>query len=160
ARLRDYFNDDILVQRGRQMVPTPHAQGIAPIVEKMLADLEALITASTVFDPATSQRTFRVCASDYVTVVLLLPLLAELEKTAPKLRIEISPPSPEALPALERGEIDFLLTPEQYAAKDHPRLLLIDERHVAAGWKQNRALRAPLTQEAFFGHGQVADADG
>jgi LysR family transcriptional regulator, nod-box dependent transcriptional activator len=158
GRLREYFNDDILVQRGRQMVPTPHAQGLAPIVEKTLADLEALITASTVFDPATSQRTFRICASDYVTVVLLLPLLAELEKTAPKLRIEISSPSPAALPALERGEIDFLLTPEQYAAKEHPRVLLFEERHVVVGWNENPVLRVPLTEETFFEHGQVVIA--
>jgi LysR family nod box-dependent transcriptional activator len=158
ARLRQYFNDDILVARGKRMVPTAHAQGIAPIVEKALADIEALISASTVFDPATSQRTFRICASDYVTVVLLLPLLAELEKTAPQLRIEIRPPSPDALPALERGEIDFLLTPEQYTAKEHPTHLLFEERHVVVGWKKNPVFRAPLTEEAFFEQGQVVIA--
>jgi LysR family nod box-dependent transcriptional activator len=158
ARLRQYVNDDILVARGKRMVPTAHAQGIAPIVEKALADIEALISASTVFDPATSQRTFRICASDYVTVVLLLPLLAELEKTAPQLRIEIRPPSPDALPALERGEIDFLLTPEQYTAKEHPTHLLFEERHVVVGWKKNPVFRAPLTEEAFFEQGQVVIA--
>lgn len=158
ARLRQYFNDDILVARGKRMVPTAHAQGIAPIVEKALADIEALISASTVFDPGTSQRTFRICASDYVTVVLLLPLLAELEKTAPQLRIEIRPPSPDALPALERGEIDFLLTPEQYTAKEHPTHLLFEERHVVVGWKKNPVFRAPLTEEAFFEQGQVVIA--
>lgn len=158
GRLREYFNDDILVLQGKRMVPTAHAQGIAPIVEKAVADIEALLSASTVFDPATSQRTFRICASDYVTVVLLLPLLAELEKTAPHVRIEIRSPSPEALPALERGEIDFLLTPEQYTAKEHPRQLLFEERHVAVGWKKNPVFRAPLTEEAFFEHGQVVIA--
>src|SRR5690606_616041 len=98
------------------------------------------------------------CASDYVTVVLLLPLLAELEKTAPKLRGEISPPSPEALPALERGEIDFLLTPQPYTAKAPPRLRLLAARLVAVGWNENPALRAPLTEEAFFEHGHVVIA--
>jgi LysR family transcriptional regulator, nod-box dependent transcriptional activator len=157
-RLREYFNDDILVQQGRSMMPTAHAQGIAPIVEKALADIDALISASTVFDPATSQRTFRVCASDYVTVVLLLPLLAELGKTAPQLRVEIRPPSPEALPALERGEIDFLLTPEQYTSKEHPSQLLFEERHVVVGWKDNPVFRKPLTEEKFFDQGQVVIA--
>ncbi|MBN1237966.1 MAG: LysR family transcriptional regulator [Gammaproteobacteria bacterium] len=158
GRLRQYFNDEILVLRGRRMVPTPHAQGITPIVAKALADIEALISASTVFDPATSQRTFRICASDYVTVVLLLPLLSELEKSAPNLRIEITPPSPEALPALERGEIDFLLTPEQYTAKDHPRKLLFEERHVVVGWNENPIFREPLTEEKFLEQGQVVIA--
>lgn len=155
GRLRDYFNDEILVAHGKKMVPTSHAQSLAPMVLKALTDIEALICASTVFDPATSERTFRLCASDYVTTVLLLPLLSELEKTAPGLRIEISSPSPEVATRLERGEIDFLLTPEQFTAKDHPTKLLFEERHVVVGWKENPVFRAPLTEEAFFEQGQV-----
>jgi len=155
GRLRDYFNDEILVAHGKKMVPTSHAQSLAPMVLKALTDIEALICASTVFDPATSQRTFRLCASDYVTTVLLLPLLSELGKTAPGLRMEIYPPSPEVGSKLERGEIDFLLTPEQFTATDHPKKLLFEERHVVVGWKENPVFRAPLTEEIFFEQGHV-----
>ena len=78
GRLRSYFNDQILVSHGKRMLPTAHAQSLSPMVMKTLADIEALISASTVFDPSTSQRTFRICASDYVTTVLLVPLLEDL----------------------------------------------------------------------------------
>ena len=116
ARLREYFNDDILVAHGKRMVPTAHAQDLAPKVARALLDIETLIEAAAVFDPASSERVFRICASDYVTVVLLQPLLVALEKSAPGIGFEISPPSPEALQQLEHGEIDFLLTPEEFAA--------------------------------------------
>ncbi len=42
-RLRDYFNDDILVVQGKRMVPTAHAQSIAPLVSQILGEIEALI---------------------------------------------------------------------------------------------------------------------
>jgi len=160
ARLREYFNDDILVAQGRRMVPTAHAQNLEPMVARALADIESLIVAAAVFDPATSQRNFRICASDYVTVVLLQPLLAEIEKTAPGISIEISPPSPDALPKLERSEIDFLLTPEQFAAPEHPRQLLFEEQHVVVGCRKNPVFRKPLTEEIFFDHGHVIMALG
>ncbi len=160
ARLREYFNDDILVAHGKRMVPTAHAQNLAPMVARALGDIETLILTAAVFDPATSQRTFRICASDYVTVVLLQPLLAELEKIAPGVCIVITPPSPEALAKLERGEIDFLLTPEQFAAREHPRKQLFEEQHVVVGWKKNPLFRKPLTAERFFAQGQVIMALG
>jgi DNA-binding transcriptional LysR family regulator len=156
GRLRAYFNDPILVQHGRRMVPTAHAQGLCPLVVKALADLEALLSTSTVFDPAVSQRTFRICASDYLTTVLLAPLLEDLARSAPHVRVVISAPSPEGITRLERGEIEFLVSPEQYMSKDHPKKLLFAEAHVVVGWKRNPVFRAPLTQEVFFKQPHVA----
>jgi LysR family nod box-dependent transcriptional activator len=43
GRLREYFNDEILIVQGKNMVPTPHAQNLAPLVAQILADIEALI---------------------------------------------------------------------------------------------------------------------
>ncbi len=156
ARLRDYFNDPILVGRGKQMMATAHAQSLSPMVSKALAEVNTLISASTVFDPTTTQRTFRICASDYVTTVLLVPLFEGLSHLAPRVKLELSAPSPKALAKLESGEIDFLLTPEQFTARDHPKKLLFEERFVALAWKRNPLFRKPLTEEAFYKHGHVA----
>ena len=155
ARLRVFFNDEILVQQGKRMLPTAHAQNLAPLVAQALADIEMRIMGAAIFDPATSQRNFRLCASDYVTVVLLQPLLAELEQSAPGVRIEIMAPTPEALPQLERGEIDFLLTPEQFASNAHPRQLLFEEKHVVVGCRRNPLFKHELTSAVFFEQGQV-----
>jgi len=155
SRLREYFNDDILVAHGKRMLPTAHAQDLAPVVAKALADIEMLIMAAAVFDPARTKRTFRICASDYVTVVLLQPLLIEMEKTAPDIRIEIFSPTADSLPALEHGEIDFLLTPEQFISNEHPHQLLFEENHVIVGCKKNPLFRNEITESLFFEQGQV-----
>jgi LysR family nod box-dependent transcriptional activator len=155
ARLRAYFNDDILVPQGKRMLPTAHAQNLAPLVAQALADIEMRIMGAAIFDPETSQRRFRVCASDYVTVVMLQPLLASLEQRAPGVRIEISAPMPDAVVQLDRGEIDFILTPEQFASREHPRQLLFEERHVVVGCKHNPIFKHELTVEEFFQQRQV-----
>jgi len=155
GRLRQHLNDEILVLHGKTMVPTAHALSMAPTVSRTLAEIEALITASTVFDAATSQRRFRICASDYIIIVLLAPLMVELKKIAPGLRFEISPPGTDSLAKLERGELDLLLTPEQFAAENHPRQLLFEERHVVVGCSSNPVLQEPLSEEVFLAQGQV-----
>lgn len=155
SRLREYFNDDILVPHGKRMLPTAHAQNLAPLVAQALADIEMRIMGAAVFDPLTTQRIFRICASDYVTVVLLQPLMVELEQAAPGIRIDIATPTPDALQQLERGEMDFLLTPEQFAAKEHPRHLLFEENHVVVGCRRNPVFKHELTETLFFEQGQV-----
>jgi LysR family nod box-dependent transcriptional activator len=155
ARLRLFFNDDILVPQGKRMLPTAHAQNLAPLVAQALANIETGIMGAANFDPAISQRSFRICASDYASVVLLRPLLAKLEQSAPGVRFEISAPTPEALAQLERGDIDFVVTPEQFASNEHPRHLLFEERHVVVGCRRNPVFKGELTAELFFEQGQV-----
>jgi LysR family transcriptional regulator, nod-box dependent transcriptional activator len=155
ARLRLYFNDELLVSQGKRMLPTAHAQNLAPLVAQALADIEMRIMGAAIFDPATSQRSFSICASDFATVVLLQPLLARLESEAPGVRITISAPAPEALVQLERGEVDFIVSPEQFASKAHPTQLLFEEKHVVVGCRKNPIFKKPLTDESFFEQGQV-----
>ena len=155
-RLRLAFNDDILVAHGKTMVPTSHAQSLAPIVAQALVSMQSLVSSSTVFDPQTSQRRFQIATSDYISTVLIAPLLASLERDAPSVRLEITAVNVDSAPMLERGMIDFMLTPEQFLSPDHPRQLLFEERHVVVGWKDNPVLSRPLTEEAYYSCGHVA----
>lgn len=154
-RLRTSFNDDILVPHGKKMVPTAHALRLAPLVAQALVAMQALVSSSTMFDPATSQRTFRIAASDYVTIVLITPLLAVLAAEAPSVRVEIMPPSPDSLSLLERGMIDIMVAPEPFLSDDYPKELLYEERYVVVGWAENPVFRQPLTDEAFYGCGHI-----
>lgn len=155
GRVRQHLNDEILVLHGKTMVPTAHALSMAPIISRALADIDALITASTVFDPATTQRCFRICASDYATVVLLAPLMRELATTAPGLSFDITPPGADIPPKMERGEIDLLLTPREFTSDNHPRHLLFEERHVVVGCSSNPVMQEPMSEEVFLAQGHV-----
>lgn len=154
-RLRQAFNDELLVAHGKRMVPTPHAQSLAPMVADMIGSAQALIASSTLFDPATSHRAFRIAASDYITTILIRPLLGELATIAPNVRIEIVPPGPAIEAALERGAIDCAISPEQFQHAGQPQELLFSERYVLLGWSRNPIFSRPLTQRDYDEAGHV-----
>src|SRR5687767_5141559 len=64
-RLREYFNDELLVQSGRQMILTPKAEELRAPVREALMFIRSRITTPSDFDPATAQRKFILVASDY-----------------------------------------------------------------------------------------------
>lgn len=156
ARLRQAFNDDILVPHGRRMITTPLAEALGPAVAETLLRLRGLIAGAASFDPATSDRTFEIAASDYITTVLLAPLLARLREEAPNITLAINLPTRESAAMLGDGKLDFLLTPEPFLNRDHPRELLFEERHVVAGWAGNPVFEGVMNEEAFFSCGHVA----
>jgi len=155
-RLREALGDPILLQHGKTMIPTPHALALAPQVVASIADLRRLIQPTTGFDPATSTRTFRIAASEYIATVALAPLLRSFERGAPGVRLDIALPQDSTPHRLARGEFDLLLTPREFLEPEHPAELLFEESHVVVGCRDNPLLRTPLTLEAFAAAGHVA----
>ena len=155
-RLRESFNDDILVQHGKKMIPTARAIALAPEISATIQSLRNLIASATGFDPAVSARRFRIAASDYITTVLITPLLTRLQQSAPLIEFELLLPGLHSSRAMDDGELDLLLTPQQFLAPDHPSDFLFSERHVVVGCQSNPVLQKPLTLEAFEGCGHVA----
>lgn len=155
-RLRESFQDDLLVMHGKKMIPTQHALTLAPEVGAALARLKSLIATGTRFDPATSKRRFRLSASDYITTVLLGPLIELLQIEAPGIRLDLLLPNDDSTAQLEAGEIDLILTPDEFMQGDHPRQLLFLEHFVVAGWCANPAVQAPLTLEKMLSCGHIA----
>lgn len=155
-RLRESFQDDLLVLHGKKMIPTQHALNLVPEVSAALTRLKGLLATSTRFDPATSRRQFRLTVSDYLTTVLIRPLIEFLQIEAPGVRLNLSLPGPESTARLEAGEIDLFLTPDEFLVGEHPRELLFEERHVIVGWRENPLFDAGLTEEIFLQSGQVA----
>ena len=155
-RLRESFGDPILAQHGKARMPTPYALALAPEISASLAGLRRLTRPNRGFDPATASRMFRIAASDYVTTVLLAPLLAQLEGEAPRIWLEIVLPDEATPERLAKGEFDLILTPEEFLEPGHPSELLFEEAHVVVGCDRNPLLHSPMTSEAFAAAGHVA----
>ncbi len=155
-RLRESLQDDLLVQHGKKMIPTQHALTLAPEVSEALARLKGLIATSTRFDPARSRRRFRVNASDYITTVLLAPLIVSLQEEAPGVRLDLSLPGTMSASRLEAGDIDLIITPDEFLEGDHPRELLFEERFVVVGAAKNPLLAGSLTREAYASAGHIS----
>ncbi len=156
GRLREYFGDDLLVVKGRQMVLTARAEQLVEPVRAVLEQIRATIAVSPPFDPATSDRTIRIMASDYVTEVVLASTLNELHRCAPNMRFEIQPMVDNVVETLERGLIDFLITIDYAISADHPSQILFEDDYVVVGWHENPAMKEPMTKDLYFELGHVA----
>lgn len=154
-RLRFSLDDDILVQDGKRMIPTPAALALAPEIRETIERLRVLIASSTGFDPATSTRRFRIAASDYIATVLIAPLIARLGALAPGITLDLTLPRLASAAMLSRGELDLFLTPEQFTSPDQPRELLFEERHVVVGCALNPAMKK-MSWAQFSRCGHVA----
>ena len=160
SRLRKHFGDELLSQSGRHMVPTAFAETLHPLVGDILRGIDTLVSAQPGFDPALSPRRFRLATSDYITLVLIGPLMRRLQSVAPALTFEIVPTTAGITDALDAGEIDLLIVPEGFASPHHPSQVLMEEEHVVVGWRRNPVFGSALTRETFLGCGHVAVAIG
>ncbi|MBC2664915.1 LysR family transcriptional regulator [Novosphingobium flavum] len=155
GRLRDYFGDDLLVVKGRQMILTPRAEELIEPVRAVLEQIRTTVAVAPPFDPSTADRQVRIMASDYSTQVLLAEAIAQIEREAPHMRFEIQPMNDLPVEALERGYIDLLLTINFAVSTDHPSQVLFEDDYVVVGWEGNPAMQQPMTREAYFELGHV-----
>lgn len=108
-RLRDYFNDPLLVRTARGMEPTEKALALEPLVRQSLTMAEEVLSPHEVFNPLNSQRTFRILVSDYVEGILISALVAHLQTHAPQLSLDILTLSDGSFQDLEKGAIDLAI---------------------------------------------------
>lgn len=154
-RLRDYFDDELLINRGRRMVLTPRGAALAGPVHAALLQIRAAITTPAEFDPATSRREFRISASDYVVTLLLAPALDRIAAKAPHLRFDLRALDDAPWEAIEKATSDLLITVEPYVAAGHPTRILFEDDYVVVAWSGNRLVGEAMTVERFMSLGHV-----
>ena len=104
ARLRQQFDDPLLVRRGRAFDLTPKAEAMRAAVSQAMVEIERTLELLPTFDPATSTRSFSIAASDYVLAQMTSPLLDLIGSVAPGVDLEF-----ETLPAgVNVNAIDLL----------------------------------------------------
>ena len=108
-RLRELFNDPLLVRTSEGMTPTERAQELQPQVRQILAAVEQAVAPSDRFHAASSQRVFRIMASDYAESTLVVPLLARLRELAGDICLDVLTPSDVSFQDLEQGKVDMAI---------------------------------------------------
>lgn len=155
SRLREVFEDEILVTHGKRMVPTALAMRLHSDIVEVLEKIDRTLLQPKTFDPASSQRNFVIAASDYIVVVLLAPLLCALEKEAPGIKLRIVTLNQEARAGLRSGDTDLMIAPPRFLINDHPSQGLFHDSYVVIGWNNNPAMAEAITTDVFLAHGQV-----
>jgi LysR family transcriptional regulator, nod-box dependent transcriptional activator len=82
-RLRQMFNDELLVRAGRDYQLTTLARSLVDPVSRAIAEIERVITWRPAFDPRQDSGSFSIAMSDHVMALLLPSLAACLPQQAP-----------------------------------------------------------------------------
>ena len=91
-RLRNLLNDPILVRTSEGMVPTQRALDMQESLRTVLYSVEEMIQPVREFEAATSDRVFRIMASDYAASTLMPRLLEALDEQAPNVSLRYHDP--------------------------------------------------------------------
>ena len=155
ARLREVFQDQLLVPVGRRMVMTPVAEALVDPVRDFLLQAEAILNNNPVFDPASSTRKFRLLMSDYVETVLMTEALPRMEQFAPGIRFEFVSNFEGGFEALDRGEIDLSIAPSLRLTSEHPSEPLFEDEFVCVIWSGNSRVKSAISLDEYLAMGHI-----
>jgi DNA-binding transcriptional LysR family regulator len=162
TRLRELFNDPLLVRTNQGMVATPRGIELREQIRGGLKQIREALEDPGEFDPAGAEETFTIAATDYVGTLLVPRLMERLAREAPGIRVNVIPPDAKRLrELLEEGVCDLSIgffvemseglyatqltsdTMVCLARKPHPRIkgevslaVYADSRHVHLGGLQ------------------------
>lgn len=155
ARLREHFNDPLIVPVGRRMELTPLAESLIEKVNDLMVKVDATLDAQPVFEPAISRRSFSVVASDYVIQILMLGVLRDIHHQAPGVAIEFRQPSKTAATELENGEVDFVINPKPFVSPNQASTVLFEDSYCAVVAKDCEAIGDVLTLQHYVAQQHV-----
>lgn len=150
GKLRQRFNDPLFVRTPSGMLPTPEADALIAPVRQTLAGLRYLAQRDSTFDPASSERHFRICMTDASHVTLLPRLLAHVRSQVPGVRLGAERIDKGTAARLEAGEADLALglIPDldagfyQQSLYDQDWICLANARHPRIGDTLSREIYA------------------
>lgn len=152
-RLREIFDDPLLVREKGGMVPTDRALGLREHARRALAEIDAMRTGeAAAFDPESSPQTFRIGSPDFMVASFLSNMVERFCREAPRARLEVHPLGADFdyERSLATGELDVVIgnwpQPPQHL---HLGVLLEDEVVCLMSRNDPRAARG-LTREQYL----------
>lgn len=150
ARLRDLFADPLFVRRPHGLEPTRQALDLAPRIDALIDMAGMVMSGDGGFDPARSDRRFRLAAAEFVTVLIGAPLVTVFGREAPHASFTIDYLAGRAtLEALRRGEVDlalgqFLTLPPGFEAER-----LYEDRYCVVARRRHPTVKGRIDRRAY-----------
>lgn len=150
SRLRDVFNDPLLIPAQRGMTPTVKALELLVPLRQALDQVRATVTTHLNFEPATANLTVSIACTDYVQAVLIKHLVVAMRREAPGVRIALRILDvPQLELQMTRGEVDLAVINMNGVLPALHSQHLYDESYVLIGRRGHPSLRADLTVDEF-----------
>ena len=108
-KLREYFNDQLLVRVGRDMELTPRGLSLVEPVREALLRIQATLGTQPTFDPATVRRTFTLIVSADAILRVMPTVFRRLSREAPGIQCHVEHFSETTLSRLEYGDADLYI---------------------------------------------------
>lgn len=112
ARLREIFDDPLLVKSGRVMIPTQRAEQLQPLVASAVEQMRIVLKESGHFNPATAEGTFRIASKDLSGSDIVLAWTRAILPEAPGLTLDIVDVNYAITQDLIAGRIDLVVLPD------------------------------------------------
>jgi DNA-binding transcriptional LysR family regulator len=132
TKLRSHFGDPLFVRTGRSMRPTPKAIELAQPLRELLMTSAVMRSTATSFNPKASTREFSIIVTEVGMIHLMMPIIGQLEKEGPGLRLKAVPLDSRQIDArLEAAEADVALGVFPDVASAMRRQLLYSDAYVS-----------------------------
>ena len=133
SRLREKFDDELFVRTGSGMVPTQKTENIIKDIQNALQLMQKSVNEPDEFNPATSQKTFRISLGDINEGRILAILISKIEKQAPNIKLECYYTARGQVPhALATNELSFAVDPFIPNSKDTNSTKVFSDKFVIA----------------------------
>lgn len=120
-RIRELFNDDILVRKGVVMELTPRAEEIKVQLSSIIDDIESLMNNPTRFDPTTSTGQVRIAVNASIAQWFAAAFAGQLAKKAPLMNLVIEDWTETTPDKIDADEISLGIN---YFPMDLPKYLM------------------------------------
>ncbi|WP_409302921.1 LysR family transcriptional regulator [Pseudomonas sp. KCJK8993] len=167
ARLRELFDDSLFSRTRDGIQPSQLANELYPVFRESLTQIENTVHSTRHFDPATTERRFRIALSDLGEMGFLPLILAHLNQEAPAAEVEVLPLQvDQAGEWLSSAKVDALICRKPLPGTRSQ--VLIRERYVCLLSDRHPRIGTQLSLEQFLaerhiavtrttGHGSIED---
>ena len=158
-RLRELFDDPLLVRGSEGLVLTDRAAALRDPLERLLAEIDHMVSA-TGFDPATATGSIRIGCLDLEARIYLPRLVERVRRLAPGMDVEVYSHPDDFFTRLAEGRLHLAISGLEPARSDGQ----FHRRVIDHTWPEcvmssaNPLAAAPLTVSGFLGarHGIVS----
>lgn len=151
AKLREAFSDDLFVREGNKLVPTSLAREVVGPIREALRNFEAALTNVMAFEPASSNRAFRIGMRLSGEVPNFARLVAALREAAPNIRLTSAHFARQDLnELLANGELDLAFDVAHPERNGLRRQLLSEDRFVIAARHGHPDIAGKIDLETYL----------
>ncbi len=149
-RLRERFGDPLFVRVANRMLPTDAAVRLHEPLDQAFELLNRTLQSGVVFDPRSTERTFRVAMSDIAEVYILPRLMSELSRISPFIRVHVVPLLPDSVvSSMRSGEIDLAIGAISAPDKDLISIDTFNDRYICLVRANHPVAKSRLTRSNF-----------